>query len=302
MAIKVKCNCGKVFGAPEKYAGKQVKCPDCGEPLTIPDAAAAPTKSTAIQVECECGKTVAVKAELAGKRIKCPSCSQPISIPAATAVGASATKSKKRATRSAAGQKDAGSIGDLLDEVDLSATSTGQRCPECRAEMGPDDILCVQCGYRIDRGSKMEMKRVVKPQSLSLKAGPAVPARKSDAPIEAQAYSKYMKQMGQIYLVLFVIGMIGTLFIVTGSAELLAVLPKEALGALTGVLVVYGGFAALMIWVHFWASKKIEFGSNLGRIVGIVLSILGLAPPTTVHAILCLMKAFSPEVTNYCTK
>lgn len=294
MAIKVKCKCGKAFGVPEQHAGKRVKCPGCGQPISIPKPAGA-QKNTAIRATCECGKTVAVKAELAGKRIKCPDCSKPIAIPG-SAPATAANPSKPTPV------SNTGSMGELLDEVDLSATTTGQRCPECRADMGPDDILCIECGYRVDRGVKLETKKVVKPQGLSLKAGPALPAKATDMPAEVRAYSKYMKQMGQIYLVLTVIGLIGALFILTGSAELFAVLPAEMLGAMTGVFVVYAGFAALMIWLHFWTSKKIASGSSTGRIVGIVLSILGLAPPTTIHAILCLTKSFSPEVSNYCTK
>jgi hypothetical protein len=38
MAIAVRCECGKKFSAPEKLAGKRVKCPGCGGPIAIPAA------------------------------------------------------------------------------------------------------------------------------------------------------------------------------------------------------------------------------------------------------------------------
>jgi len=43
MPIKVICqSCQKELNAPEKYAGKRVKCPGCQEPLAIPGAAPDP--------------------------------------------------------------------------------------------------------------------------------------------------------------------------------------------------------------------------------------------------------------------
>jgi len=38
MPIKVACKCGQRFAAPDKLAGKAVKCPKCGQPLRIPAA------------------------------------------------------------------------------------------------------------------------------------------------------------------------------------------------------------------------------------------------------------------------
>lgn len=42
MPIRVACQCGKAFAAPDNLAGKAVKCPGCGQPLRIPGGAAAP--------------------------------------------------------------------------------------------------------------------------------------------------------------------------------------------------------------------------------------------------------------------
>ena len=42
MPISVQCVCAKKFSAPDKLAGKRVKCPSCGQPLDIPDPAADP--------------------------------------------------------------------------------------------------------------------------------------------------------------------------------------------------------------------------------------------------------------------
>ena len=36
MPIEVQCPCGKSLNAPDDYAGKRIKCPVCGELLTVP--------------------------------------------------------------------------------------------------------------------------------------------------------------------------------------------------------------------------------------------------------------------------
>ena len=42
MPIKISCRCGQRFQAPDKLAGKKVRCPKCGNPLAIPAATRPP--------------------------------------------------------------------------------------------------------------------------------------------------------------------------------------------------------------------------------------------------------------------
>ncbi|MCA9171397.1 MAG: hypothetical protein KDB23_27195 [Planctomycetales bacterium] len=46
MPIKTVCSCGAAFAAPDKYAGRQVKCPKCSEPVRVPAAGAAPAAAS----------------------------------------------------------------------------------------------------------------------------------------------------------------------------------------------------------------------------------------------------------------
>ena len=41
MPIKISCQCGKTLNAPDKAAGKAVKCPSCGQPIRVPSAGGA---------------------------------------------------------------------------------------------------------------------------------------------------------------------------------------------------------------------------------------------------------------------
>lgn len=150
MPVEVACACGKSFRVPDRAAGKRVKCPACSQPVAVPSAAAASGATESIRATCSCGRAISVKSELAGKAVKCPDCGQPVKIPGAT------TAAGRKASLAASG--DDGLVG-LMDEVDLRASSTGRRCPDCRSDMQPDDILCVKCGYNTETGRRLGTRR-----------------------------------------------------------------------------------------------------------------------------------------------
>lgn len=107
MPVNVACGCGQRFAAQDKLYGRQVKCPACGSPLTIPNPLAAkptqaapvpqpaqapprpaPAKAAAatgpgVRVACACGKAFLAPETLRGKSVRCPSCGGGIQIPAA---------------------------------------------------------------------------------------------------------------------------------------------------------------------------------------------------------------------------
>lgn len=41
MPISFECPCGRAFNTGDEHAGKRTKCPQCGEPITVPTPAAA---------------------------------------------------------------------------------------------------------------------------------------------------------------------------------------------------------------------------------------------------------------------
>ena len=79
MDIKTQCKCGAILKANTELAGKQAKCPKCGDAVLIP-------KPDSIRLTCSCGQIIQAKASLAGKRVKCPTCSQPVDIPNTTSL------------------------------------------------------------------------------------------------------------------------------------------------------------------------------------------------------------------------
>lgn len=78
MTIHANCGCGAKFEAKDELAGKRVKCPTCGSPLTVPNRTA---PATPIRVACQCGQAFQAKATLSGKSVQCPACHQALWVP-----------------------------------------------------------------------------------------------------------------------------------------------------------------------------------------------------------------------------
>jgi hypothetical protein len=128
MPIKVACKCGQQFAANDNLAGKRVKCPKCGQPLTIPAAGGQEAK---------------------GQSPKAPS---PKTQPAKD------TKAAPKASpgKTAASTGGAGGMSDLFDEAGISAPDTQTpRCPNCGTALSPYAVLCVQCGFNLQTGQRL---------------------------------------------------------------------------------------------------------------------------------------------------
>ncbi len=93
-----------------------------------------------IRVTCQCGASFQAKDALAGKRVKCPKCGQPLSIPAPRAPAGPAP------------------LEDLLEDAHVEEAAV-PRCPECRAELKPGAVLCVNCGFDLKAGKRLKTSR-----------------------------------------------------------------------------------------------------------------------------------------------
>jgi hypothetical protein len=114
--IKTQCKCGTILKAKQELAGKQVKCPKCGDVVLIP-------KPDSIRLTCSCGQIIQAKASLAGKRVKCPTCNQPIGIPSGTGMPSLAVLSPavlSPAVLSPAKVNNSTSLGDALMQLPVT--------------------------------------------------------------------------------------------------------------------------------------------------------------------------------------
>lgn len=120
-------NCSQKLNVEDKYSGKRVKCPKCGQVGVVPDS------PDQIKFHCEnCGQSIRVPQIHAGKKGKCPKCKGLVVVP-----------SPKSET--------AGSAGTLSivcpmceEEIHVPETSRGQNieCPGCGSfiESTADDV------------------------------------------------------------------------------------------------------------------------------------------------------------------
>lgn len=83
--IKFTCsNCSHKIGAPERYAGKKVRCPKCKAPTRVPGSAekSDAQKQNLIKFRCpKCNQKIGVSSDYAGKRVKCAKCKNPLRVP-----------------------------------------------------------------------------------------------------------------------------------------------------------------------------------------------------------------------------
>lgn len=188
MPIQVACTCGKKFNAPSKYAGKKVKCPECKEPVVIPNGkapvpAAPKAVSDKVAVKCKCGKSFRAKPDLLGKTVKCPGCSKPIKIGGSSTPKASKpskAKADPKAQRAKAVPRKP--MDDLFAEVGLADDgSGGRKCPECKSPMGAEAIICIDCGYNENLGRKMQVTRPVTEADRKAKAAGLEPKTAAEA-------------------------------------------------------------------------------------------------------------------------
>lgn len=110
-----------------------------------------------IKVACACGAAFAAKDELAGRTVACPKCKQPLKIPAPQATPVAAAPHAN---------------DDLFDGMGMKARDTNvPRCPGCAAEMPPNAILCVKCGYNTKLGRRMQTISMSGPGAAAVVGG-----------------------------------------------------------------------------------------------------------------------------------
>jgi hypothetical protein len=43
----------------------------------------------------------------------------------------------------------------------VATEELGPRCPECANDMGPDDVICLTCGYNVNLRQRIQTKKLV---------------------------------------------------------------------------------------------------------------------------------------------
>ena len=98
-----------------------------------------------VAVLCQCGQQFAAQPHLFGKTVPCPACGRQLTIP-------------EPGEQRPVSVPNTPNLGGLLDEVGLTASQTGRRCPKCRADMKPEAKICLGCGYNVELGRQMDVR------------------------------------------------------------------------------------------------------------------------------------------------
>jgi hypothetical protein len=149
MPIPVACACGQKFAAQDRLAGKTVKCPKCGQPISIPAApGAAPAKSTPSTSK----QPAATAKPTAAKSAKQPPPNQPVDLFAKSPARPAAQPPVD--LFASQGPPDAG-VGGILDEIGLERFTSATRCPNCGGDMQAGAVICVRCGFNTQTGKQL---------------------------------------------------------------------------------------------------------------------------------------------------
>lgn len=135
-------------GYDERRGVRLVGC--SATPIPVP-LSTLPYSFMPIQIKCQCGKALAVKDQFAGKAVKCPACGSGIKVPGGSGGGSSRpAPAAQPLGMSATGNP----LSDLFDEEgfgnDIAAV-----CSNCGNPMGPEAVLCTQCGFNKATGESV---------------------------------------------------------------------------------------------------------------------------------------------------
>lgn len=140
--IKCKCgNCDHRIGAPDKYAGKRIRCPKCQNPIHVPQAAEkTPAQQTdTIKFRCpKCNQKIGLSLEYAGKKVRCAKCQSPLKVPTPSTQIQPAKKQDPTAVLRAGNEQpldDNGLFDDLPDMEQLSLAE--ENAPSLEQQIHP---------------------------------------------------------------------------------------------------------------------------------------------------------------------
>ena len=119
--IKIKCNnCNHQIGAPEKYAGKRVRCPKCKTPIRVPESVgkAPAQKPETIKFRCpSCNQKIGIAPDYAGKSVRCTKCKNPLTVPQTSSQSSPPAAEDKTAVLRA-GQEQHTKTEDIWTDMD----------------------------------------------------------------------------------------------------------------------------------------------------------------------------------------
>lgn len=151
--IKFKCsNCNHEIGAPEKYAGKLVRCPKCKGAIRVPESIEKKSaqEQELIKFRCpSCNQKIGVALNYAGKHVRCAKCKNPMRVPQASSQSRG-TAAEDQTAVLRAGQEQHSEIeetwGDIGNMDELALAEAKAPSVERQREIEEDELLAYTSG------------------------------------------------------------------------------------------------------------------------------------------------------------
>lgn len=165
MTLSITCPCGKKLLVKHEHAGKVVKCPACQTQVPIPnqnaDASAPGNKSQdkLDDTDTEATQVAARTASVAKVESKSTSGTNGTSATESSAPQSSTTPTAANPNMLPAPHIHT-PMDDLLEELGFRASQSRNNCPQCNSALADDVVLCVNCGFHLEKGKPLKTKRI----------------------------------------------------------------------------------------------------------------------------------------------
>jgi hypothetical protein len=214
MPVRVACSCGQALNVPDHLAGKVVKCPKCQKGIRVP------------------GEAKPAPAKAAGPAAKTPAAKTPAAKPAASPGGNDA-------------------LAGLFDAAGLTQRQ-GTFCPACDKPLTPGTAICVNCGFHLEQGTKIEGFQVESKEFGNRRLVEAAEMMKREVETEKRMLSAGMPWWMMLGILSGIVVMIAAVVIrmdatTSGSESSIPLFRRIQVAGLLPVLVAALGFGAMLI-------------------------------------------------------
>lgn len=260
-------------------------------------------ESSSPRIACpHCGKQYKWKPQLAGRKTQCTGCGQKMRLPQEPGgkVEPIGGLLKDKPDESAGGYEVAVPGEDDAAAGRVAAGSAPDHCPACNAKLKPGAVICINCGYHVGKGQKLQTSVGAAPpqpvarnvptptESSSFTAAAALGGRGTDAAIAEEPRREVPQNVRDIWVP---VGLVVLGFAVAILQQMMfSPTPLGIMSAVIAVTVQLVVYVPLLLVALFLAVKLLDvsFGSLWTGLLKLMAVVLG---PSAVGAIVAVASA-----------
>jgi hypothetical protein len=114
-----------------------------------------------ITITCpECDKQIKAPAGVLGKKIRCKACGHVFAVGGPAPARPAGKPAKPAKPKAAPGKRPPDEDEEDANPYAVAELSLAPRCPHCAADMDPDDVVCLSCGYNTMTREQVRPRKV----------------------------------------------------------------------------------------------------------------------------------------------